>query len=57
MDSSLKIFGRALQYYMTPNSTFSHARESTLRAATDLFGADSKEVATLKQAWSAVGVE
>ncbi|MDQ3266086.1 MAG: M4 family metallopeptidase [Myxococcota bacterium] len=57
MEASLKIFGRALQFYMTPNTTFAHAAESTVRAATDLFGTDSKEVATLKQAWAAVGVE
>jgi bacillolysin len=57
IEDSLKIFGRAQQYYMTPNTTFAFARESTLRAATDLFGKDSAQVAAVKQAWSAVGVE
>lgn len=57
IEPSLKIFARALQCYMTPNTTFAFARESTLHAAADLYGADSKEVQSLKQAWSAVGVE
>ena len=57
IEPSLKIFARAVQCYMTPNTTFAFARESTLHAATDLYGADSKEVQSLKQAWSAVGVE
>jgi len=57
VENSLKIFGRALIHYMTPNTTFAQAREATVKAATDLFGADSTEVATLKQSWSAVGVE
>lgn len=57
MESSLKIFSRALQFYMVPNSTFAQAREATLLATNDLFGAGSPEAAKLKQAWSAVGVE
>lgn len=57
IESSLKIFGRALQFYMTPNSTFASTRDATIMAATDLYGANSKEVAAVKQAWTAVGVE
>ena len=56
IEDSLKIFGRAQQYYMTPNSTFAFARESTLRAASDLYGKDSPQVAAVRQAWTAVGV-
>ena len=56
IEDSLKIFGRAQQYYMTPNTTFAFARESTLRAAADLYGKDSAQVAAVKQAWTAVGV-
>lgn len=57
VEDSLKIFGRALIHYMTPSTTFSQAREATINAATDLYGADSAQVASLQQAWSAVGVE
>jgi bacillolysin len=57
IEKSLKIYGRALQNYMTPRTTFAEAREATIKAATDLFGADSAEVAKVKESWSAVGVE
>ncbi|MBM7114955.1 M4 family metallopeptidase [Archangium primigenium] len=57
MDKSLKIFGRALTTYMTPETTFAQAREATIKAATDLHGANSVEVQKVKDAWSAVGVE
>ncbi|HLT31877.1 MAG TPA: M4 family metallopeptidase [Myxococcaceae bacterium] len=57
VEDSLKIFGRALIHYMTPSTTFSQARAATINAATDLYGADSQQVASLKEAWSAVGVE
>jgi Zn-dependent metalloprotease len=57
IEKSLKIYGRALQNYMTPRTTFAEAREATIKAATDLFGADSVEVAKVKESWSAVGVE
>ncbi len=56
MDKSLKIFGRALTTYMTPKTTFAQAREATLKAATDLYGAKSVELQKVKDAWSAVGV-
>ena len=56
MDKSLKIFGRALTTYMTPETTFAQAREATLKAATDLYGASSPEAQKVKDAWTAVGV-
>ncbi len=57
MEKSLKVYYRALAHYMTPNTTFSQARDATIKAATDLFGANSPEVAKVKESWSAVGVE
>jgi hypothetical protein len=56
MEKSLKIFYRALDNYMTPNTTFAQAREATINAATDLYGANSAEVQKVKASWGAVGV-
>ncbi len=57
MEKGLKIYYRALAHYMTPNTTFAQAREATLQAATDLYGANSPEAQKVKESWSAVGVE
>jgi bacillolysin len=57
IEKSLQIFYRALAHYYTQRTSFSQARQATLQAATDLYGAGSTEVETVKQAWSAVGVE
>jgi len=57
MEKGLKIYYRALAHYMTPSTTFAQAREATLKAATDLYGADSVEAQKVKQSWSAVGVQ
>ncbi|WP_375756818.1 M4 family metallopeptidase [Corallococcus exercitus] len=56
MDKSLKIFGRALTTYMTPQTNFSEARAATIKAATDLYGKDSTEAKKVAEAWTAVGV-
>jgi Zn-dependent metalloprotease len=56
MEKGLKVYYRALAHYMTPNTTFAQAREATLKAATDLYGATSAEVQKVKESWSAVGV-
>ncbi|MBJ6763056.1 M4 family metallopeptidase [Myxococcaceae bacterium JPH2] len=56
MEKGLKVFGRALTTYMTPKTTFAQAREATVKAATDLYGANSTEVQKVKDAWTAVGV-
>jgi Zn-dependent metalloprotease len=56
MEKGLKIFGRALIHYMTPGTTFAQARIACIDAATDLYGAASVEVQTVREAWSAVGV-
>jgi len=56
MEKGLKIFGRALTTYMTPNTTFAQAREACVQAASDLYGADSAEAQKVKDSWHAVGV-
>lgn len=57
IEKALKIFGRALMFYMTPTTTFAEARVATLHAAHDLFGVDSVEARVMRQAWAAVGVK
>lgn len=56
IDKSEQIFYRALTAYMINSESFSRARADTITAATDLYGADSTEVQSVKEAWSAVGV-
>ena len=56
MEKGLKVYYRALAHYMTPNTTFAQAKQATLKAATDLYGAHSAEVQKVKESWSAVGV-
>lgn len=55
-DKTADIFYRTLTQYLTPSSNYSHYRASTIQAATDLYGASSAEVASVKAAFSAVGV-
>ncbi len=57
MEKAARIFYRANATYFTPFTNFVQAREGTIRAATDLYGADSVEARTVAAAWSAVGVE
>lgn len=42
--------------YMTASTDFAGARSATVTAATVLYGANSTEVQTVKNAWTAVGV-
>jgi bacillolysin len=56
IEPALKIFYRALAFYMTPSTTFAQARAATLRAAEDLYGAGSTAVESVGDAWTAVGV-
>ncbi|KAF0215570.1 MAG: M4 family peptidase, partial [bacterium] len=56
MEKGLKVFYRALSTYMTPSTTFAQARQATINAATDLYGANSTEVQKVKESWTAVGV-
>jgi Zn-dependent metalloprotease len=55
-DAAQKIWFKALTFYMTSGTTYAQARTATLNAATDLFGADSTQRATVAAAWSAVNV-
>lgn len=51
-----RIWYVALTGYMNATTTFSQARQATIQAATQLFGASSVEVQRVKEAWTAVGV-
>lgn len=51
-----KIWYRALTTYFTSGTTFRQAREGTLKAARDLYGAGRAEETAVTQAWTAVGV-
>ncbi|RLQ92470.1 M4 family metallopeptidase [Planomicrobium sp. Y74] len=55
-DKAGDIYYRTLTQYLTPNSNYSHFRAAAVQAATDLYGASSAEVASVKAAFSAVGV-
>ncbi|MFJ2829572.1 M4 family metallopeptidase [Streptomyces sp. NPDC087263] len=50
------IFYRALTRYMVSTTDFHDAREATLKAAADLYGASSTEYKTVATAWTAVNV-
>ena len=51
------IFYRAFMFYLVPSSNFADAREATIRAARELYGAGSVEEQTVRDGWQAVGVE
>ncbi|MET9387807.1 M4 family metallopeptidase [Streptomyces sp. NPDC002928] len=50
------IFYRALTRYMVSTTDFHDARVATLKAAEDLYGADSTEYKAVDRAWAAVNV-
>ncbi|WP_028799416.1 M4 family metallopeptidase [Streptomyces sp. 142MFCol3.1] len=50
------IFYRALTRYMVSTTDFHDARKATLKAASDMYGADSTEYRTVNKAWAAVNV-
>ncbi|BBH69991.1 hypothetical protein ACTI_66760 [Actinoplanes sp. OR16] len=52
-----RIWYRALTVYMLSNTNFGGAREATLKAAADLYGASSVEHTTVDAAWAAAGVD
>ncbi|GAA4933472.1 M4 family metallopeptidase [Actinoplanes utahensis] len=56
-DKAARIWYRALTLYMVSNSNYANAREATLSAAADLYGADSVERNTVDVAWRAVGLD
>ena len=52
-----KIVLRAERFYLTSNSNYPALRTALINAATDLYGANSAEVLTTKNALSAVGLD
>ncbi|MGW7413158.1 M4 family metallopeptidase [Streptomyces sp. NPDC054863] len=52
-----KIWYKALSTYMTSTTDYKAAREATLKAATDLHGADSVEAKAVAAAWAGVNVK
>ncbi|ADI06792.1 hypothetical protein SBI_03671 [Streptomyces bingchenggensis BCW-1] len=56
-DKAEKIWYKALTTYMTSTTDYHAAREATLKAATDLYGADSAEYKGVNSAWSGVNVK
>jgi Zn-dependent metalloprotease len=55
-DAAAKIWYRALTVYMTSSTNYAGARQATLKAATDLYGAGSAQYNAVAAAWSAVSV-
>ncbi|WP_088835390.1 M4 family metallopeptidase [Paenibacillus tyrfis] len=55
-DAAVQIFYKSLIYYLTPTSDFSAMRAAAVQSATDLYGANSAQVDTVKKAYTAVGV-
>ncbi|MGG0240990.1 M4 family metallopeptidase [Bacillus rhizoplanae] len=51
------IYYRANTVYLTESATFNQARAALVQAAADLYGANSAEVAAVKQSYDAVGVK
>ena len=52
-----QIWYKALSVYMTSSTDYAGARDATEKAATDLFGADSAELAAVDAAWTGVNVK
>ncbi|GGU44199.1 hypothetical protein GCM10010211_04600 [Streptomyces albospinus] len=56
-DKAEKIWFKALTTYMTSTTDYKAAREATVKAATDLYGANSAEVKGVESAWTGVNVK
>ena len=56
LDKATAIWYRAQSLYFLPSMTFHLAYLATVRAAAELFGFSSKEVAAVNEAWYAVNV-
>ncbi len=54
--TAAKIAYRALNVYLGANTTYNDARNFTIQAAEDLYGAGSNEVIQATNAWNAVGL-
>ncbi len=55
-DAAGKIWYRALTVYMTSSTNYSGARQASVKAANDLYGAGSAQSNAVAAAWSAVNV-
>lgn len=55
MSAAEKIFYRGLHYYANSKTNYRLMREHTLKAAADLYGANSTQQNAVRDAWSAVG--
>ncbi|MCA1010483.1 M4 family metallopeptidase [Halobacillus halophilus] len=51
-----QIYYRALTVYLTPDSDFSHARESLIQSAVDLYGENSAEAQATEDGLNQVGI-
>ncbi|MFH8621215.1 M4 family metallopeptidase [Streptomyces vietnamensis] len=56
-DKAVQIWYRALTTYFTSTTDYHGAREGTLKAAADLYGAGSAEVRAVDAAWAGVNVK
>ncbi|MEV0849792.1 M4 family metallopeptidase [Streptomyces sp. NPDC049954] len=56
IDKAEQIWFKALTEYMTSTTDYADAREATLSAAGDLYGADSDEYAAVDAAWAGINV-
>ncbi|MFI0729944.1 M4 family metallopeptidase [Streptomyces sp. NPDC021225] len=56
-DKAEKIWFKALTTYFTSTTDYHAAREATLKAASDLYGADSAEYKGVDSAWAGVNVK
>ncbi len=55
-DKMEQVWYRTLTDYLTPGSQFSDARDASVQAAADLYGAGSPEVAAVDAGFAAVGI-
>ncbi|MVP02575.1 M4 family metallopeptidase [Paenibacillus lutrae] len=55
-NDAAKIIYKALTYYLTSTSNFTAMRQAAISSATDLFGANSAQVNSVKAAYAAVGI-
>ncbi|WP_082234881.1 M4 family metallopeptidase [Halobacillus massiliensis] len=52
-----QIYYRALTKYLTPTSDFSMMRQAAIQSAIDIYGENSQQTISVKQAYDAVGVK
>ena len=55
INKARQIWFRALTVFMTPETNFRAARTATIIATAELFGADSPDLNSVRNAWEAVG--